>query len=61
VEQAARTARYSRAEIEALSFSTPPPDAAELSRRWHSMLDEARALISVLPPECAGTAVLDLD
>jgi hypothetical protein len=61
VEQAARTARYSRAEIEALSFSSPPPDAAELSQRWHSMLDEALVLISMLPPERAGTAVMDLD
>ncbi len=61
VEQAARTARYSRAEIEALSFSAPPLDATELSHRWHAMLDEARALISMLPPERAGTVVMDLE
>ncbi len=59
LEHAARTARYSTTEVAALSFSGPPPDAASLSRSWHDMLADARALISALPPERSGTCVLD--
>lgn len=58
VEAAARTARYSRAEVEALAFEGPPPDAGLLSQRWHRAVDEARALLSELPVEQAGKAVL---
>ena len=58
LEQAARSARYSRAEIEALSFEGPAPDAGDLSRRWHAMLDEARVLVGLLPADRAGTCVL---
>jgi hypothetical protein len=59
LEHAARSARYSRAEIEGLSFSGPPPDAAELSQAWHLMLDEARTIVSILPPAEAGKCVID--
>jgi hypothetical protein len=61
LEQAARSARYSRAEIGSLSFSGPPPDAAALSGAWHTMLDEARRVVTLLPPEEAGRCVLDRD
>ena len=33
--------RYSAAEIGALSFNGPPPDAGELSRKWKSILNQA--------------------
>lgn len=59
LEQAGRSARYSAAEIAALDFDGPPPDAAALSRRWHAMLEEGRRLVALLPPEHAGTCVLD--
>ena len=59
LEHAGRSSRYSSDEIAALAFDGPPPDAAELSRRWHAMLDEAREIVSVLPAEHAGTCVLD--
>jgi hypothetical protein len=59
LEQAGRSARYSSAEIAALSFASTPPDAAVLSRRWHEMLREARALIDALPASEAGKCVLD--
>jgi hypothetical protein len=59
LEQAARSGRYSAPEIAALAFDGPPPDAADLSRRWHSMLEEARELVSILPPEEMGKCVLD--
>jgi hypothetical protein len=59
LEQSGRSARYSKREIEALSFSTAPPDAADLSRTWHAMLDEAREIVKSLPPAEAGKCVLD--
>lgn len=59
LEQAARTARYSRAEVDALSFDGPAPDAAVLSQAWHTLLDEARAIVTALPAEQAGRCVLD--
>ena len=59
LEQAGRSAHYSAAELAALSFAGPPPDAAELSRQWHAMLGEARDLIGILPPAEVGRCVLD--
>lgn len=61
LEQAGRSARYSAPEIAALSFAGPAPDAAELSRSWHAMLNEARALVMALPPAEIGKCVLDED
>ena len=61
IEQAARSARYSYAEIAELSFAGPVPDAAELSRTWHAMLEAARQTIAVLPLEEAGRCVLGSD
>ncbi len=58
LEQAGR-ARYAAAEVAALSFDGPTPDAAALSRTWHAMLDEARALVATLPPEEAGKCVVN--
>lgn len=59
LEHAARGARYSAEEVGALAFEGHAPDAGDLSRRWHAMLSEARELVAVLPPEQAGTCVLD--
>jgi hypothetical protein len=61
LEQAAQSSRYSKEEINALVFDGPTPDAAELSRSWHAMLNEARELIQILPPENVGTCLLNLD
>jgi len=61
LEQAARTARYSEDEIAALAFEGAAPNASELSRTWHAMLDEARAIVAALPPSRAGSCVLDAD
>lgn len=58
LDYAAR-ARYTRAEVEALSFSEAPPDAAELSIRWREMLEEARRIVQELPVEAGGHCVLD--
>lgn len=58
LEHAGRTSRYSAAEVAQLAFAGAPPDAAELSRSWHRMLAEARAIVDALPPAQAGTCVL---
>jgi hypothetical protein len=59
LEEAARTARYSQEELQALDFAGRAPDAADLSREWHEQLSEARTVVAVLPAEEAGRAVLD--
>ncbi len=61
LEQAGRSARYSHDEVATLAFAGPLPDAADLSRRWREMFDEARALVAVLPPHEAGHCVLGDD
>jgi hypothetical protein len=59
LEEAARSARYAPDEIHSLAFAGPSPDPADLSRRWHAMLGEARRIVALLPPERAGSCVLD--
>lgn len=59
LEQAGRSSRYSAAEIAALDFAGAPPDATELSQRWHAMLDDARGIVAALPPAETGKCVLD--
>jgi hypothetical protein len=59
LETAARTGRYSAEEVGQLAFEGEPPDAGGLGRAWHRMLDVARETIALLPPDEAGTCVLD--
>jgi len=59
LEQAARSARYSAVEVAELAFAGLPPDAADLSRRWHGMLREAHEIVAVLPTEHVGQCVLN--
>ena len=61
LEHAARTSRYSAAEVARLAFAGDPPDAAELSRTWHRILAEAKAITETLPPAQTGTCVLSMD
>ena len=58
LEQAGRSARYSDGEVRSLSFEGPSPDAAALSRAWHTMLREARDILERLPSDKVGTCVL---
>lgn len=58
LEQAARSARYSRAELAGLDFEGEPPTAEALSRRWHRALDAARAVVGLLPAAQVGRAVI---
>lgn len=59
LEHAGRSTRYRDEDLRGLQFEGPTPDAAGLSRRWHAALDQARSLVSVLPADEAGKAVLD--
>jgi len=59
LEGAARSGRYSAEEVSQLAFAGEPPDASELGRMWHRMLDSAREIVSLLPPDEVGTCVLD--
>ena len=61
LEHAARSARYSADEVATLQFEGAPPDAAALGRRWHALLDEARAQVDALPAPEVGTCVLTAD
>jgi hypothetical protein len=59
LNEARRSARYSREEIDALDFSGKPPDAGQLSRQWKQILLQGEELIALLPVETVGTCVLD--
>lgn len=56
--EARRSARYSNAEIAALAFDGPPPDAAALSFQWHAVLETAANVVAALPYENVGQCVL---
>lgn len=58
LEHAAGSSRYSQAELSALDFDDAPPDAGELSRRWHIVLELSRKIVALLPASEAGRAVL---
>jgi hypothetical protein len=58
LEEASRSARYSREEVDALSFDGPAPDATELAQRWRKALLEARRVVALLPPDRMGQVVL---
>lgn len=59
LEHAARTSRYVEADLAGLAFSGPPPDLGALSRLWHDALAQAARILGLLPPQEAGTCVLD--
>lgn len=56
---ASRSARYSAAEIRALSFADEGPDPVDLARRWHAMLAAAEQIVVALPVQDVGRCVLD--
>ncbi len=59
LEGAARSGRYSVEEVTQLAFASDPPDAVQLARSWHQLLDSARQVVALLPPDEVGTCVLD--
>lgn len=58
IDHARRSSHYSSDEIASLAFEGPPPDPADLSRRWSRALETALSLIAKLPADHAGKAVL---
>ncbi|HUR79226.1 MAG TPA: hypothetical protein VM733_00570 [Thermoanaerobaculia bacterium] len=58
LQEARRSARYSKAEIAALVFNGPAPDAADLSRQWRAALESAAEIVSLLPYESVGQCVM---
>jgi hypothetical protein len=61
LELAARSARYSEAELRGLDFEGAAPDAGSLARLWRDVLDRARETVAALPADEAGRAVLTAD
>lgn len=59
LEHARRSGHYTSEEVSELSFAGPPPDARELALEWRRMLAEADEIVSLFPPEEAGTCVVD--
>jgi hypothetical protein len=60
LEHAAGSTRYAGPELAGLAFEgAPPPDPADLLRRWRVALRSAPEVVDRLPPEHAGKAVLD--
>lgn len=56
--EARRSTRYSAAEVGALAFEGPAPNAADLSLQWNRMLGEAEAIIEELPIGEVGNCVI---
>ena len=58
LDQAARTARYTEADLEHLQFGGVRPTAADLSCTFRAALAQARAIVALLPPDSLGQCVL---
>ncbi|MFA7172088.1 MAG: hypothetical protein WC340_01530 [Kiritimatiellia bacterium] len=61
LNEAARSSRYTHADLERLDFIEPPADICELSRCWKHMLKEGLEIIDFLPVEQAGKCMLSSD
>jgi hypothetical protein len=58
LEEAARNARMSRAELGEIEWDGPAPDFAVLKGQWRQAWREAHLTLEILPPAQAGKAVL---
>ena len=56
--EAARSSHYSQAEVSSLHFEGSVPDAAALSARWSSLLQEAHEVVRALPTDEVARCVL---
>ena len=60
LEQASRSAHYSRKEIETLAFDDGTvPDPVALGAKWRALLIDAAKTVAVLPEDTIGCCVLD--
>ena len=60
LEMAAKV-HYSQSELDLAILSSEDIDVVALSEKWRGMLDDARGMITLLPPDKIGTAVLNGD
>jgi hypothetical protein len=58
LEQAARSAHYSKPDLATLAFEGHMPDIEELGKTWRLMLREADAIAAQLPEDRVGTCIL---
>jgi hypothetical protein len=58
LEQASRSAHYTRQDYETLAFDADVPSAGELSRIWRTMLKETENIISLLPEDHLGCCIV---
>jgi hypothetical protein len=58
LEQAGRSAHYSKSELATLAFDGAAPDIGTLGSRWRRMLREAEDIVALLPEERVGMCVL---
>lgn len=58
LDQAARSAHYSKPELETLAFNGSSPSIEELGKIWRKMLHEAESIVAQLPEDRVGTCVL---
>ena len=61
LEQASRSAHYSRDEIASLAFDGPPPDPTVLGVKWRAILSDAARTIAALPEDAIGCCVMKRD
>ena len=59
LEEAAKSGRYSNAEVCSLIFENYVPNSSELSQKWKIALSEARLIIDALPANEVGKCVLN--
>ncbi len=59
LDQARRSAHYSREEIETLAFDGTAPDPVALGAKWRALLNEAESMVAALPEDAIGCCVLD--
>jgi hypothetical protein len=58
LKEAARSSRYTHADLEKLDFSVPLPDIVQLSQDWKKLLIESEEIVDLLPAEQAGKCLL---
>lgn len=58
LKEAARSSRYTHADLEKLDFASPLPDIAKLSSEWKVLLKEGGGIIDFLPVEQVGKCLL---
>lgn len=57
LEQASRSAHYSKAELETLAYEGDAPDPIQLNAVWRDMLSKAKAIFEALPEDQLGSCV----